>query len=249
MMMKQATTQNKTFSVYMHVFPNGKRYIGITSQKPIEKRWTSTGSGYKRCPKMWNAIKRFGWENVEHVVLYEGLEKSVAEAAEIALIAENDTIRNGYNIEHGGNVIGSHSEETRRRISEANKGRIVSEETRQKLSLINKGKTGDKNAFFGRHHTEAVRREHSAFMVGNQYNKGNHHTAEFKAWKSEQMHEKYKDGGNPKCKAVRMTKPNGSVEVFYSLRKAAEVAGVSPAAMHKYIHEERTINGCKWGYL
>jgi len=233
----------------MHVFPNGKKYIGITSQKPIEKRWYSTGTGYRKCPKMWNAILRYGWESVEHVVLFEDLPQSVAEAAEMALIEEHDTIRNGYNIERGGNVTGTHSEETKRKIGAANKGKIVSEETRRKLSLINKGKTGAKNAFFGRHHTEAVKREHSAFMMGNQYNKGNHHTAEFKAWKSEQMHEKYKDGGNPKCKAVQMTKPNGSVEIFYSLRKAAEVAGVSPAAMHKYIYSEKTINGCKWGYV
>lgn len=205
----------------MHVFPNGKKYIGITSQKPAS-RWRKSGQGYGGCPKMRNAINHFGWENVEHVVLYEGLEKTVAEAAEIALIAEHDTINNGYNVEHGGNVVGTHSAETRRKIAEANKRRVVSEKTKA---------------------------EHSAFMIGNQHNKGNHHTEEFKAWKSEQMHEKYRDGGNPKCKAVRMTKPNGSVEVFYSLRKAAQVAGVSPAAMHKYIYEERTINGCKWGYL
>ena len=29
----------KCFTVYMHTSPNGKRYIGITSKNPPEKRW------------------------------------------------------------------------------------------------------------------------------------------------------------------------------------------------------------------
>lgn len=240
----------KTFSVYMHIFPNGKRYIGITCQKPVEKRWYSTGGGYRKCPKMWNAIQKYGWENVEHHILYEGLPQSMAEAAEIQLIQEYDTIRNGYNADKGGNVTGSHSEETKAKISAANKGKVVSEETRAKLRAIaqDMDKRGEKNTFWGHHHTEAVKRQHSLFMRGNQYNKGHHHTDEFKEWKSKQMHEAYKDGNHPGCKRVIMLKPNGSTEIFWSMRKAAEVAGVSPATMHKYITMSKTIHGCQWRY-
>lgn len=238
----------KTFSVYMHIFPNGKRYIGITSQKPIEKRWYSTGSGYRKCPKMWKAIQKYGWENVNHVVLYEGLPQFLAEAIEIQLIHEYDTIKTGYNTDNGGNVLSSHSEETKAKISAANKGKYVSEETRAKLRLINKDRVGEKNTFFGHHHTDEVKKEHSFFMQGNQYNKGHHHTDEFKEWKSKQMHEAYKDGNNPRCKRVVMIKPNGSQEIFWSLRKAAEVAGVSPACMHKYVTNNKTVHGCQWRY-
>lgn len=239
--------KQRTYSVYMHIFPNGKKYIGITSQHPIEKRWSSSGSGYRQCPKMWAAIQKYGWGNVDHIVLHENLSKGMAEAEEIRLIKEHDSIRNGYNIDNGGNVQGSHSEETKRKISEANKGKVVSEETREKLRAREK-QTGDKNSFYGRHHSEKTKTEHAAFMMGNQYNKGNHHTDAFKEWKSEQMHEKYTCGGNPRCKKVVMSKPNGSEELFYSLRKAAEVAGVSPAAMCKYINEGKVINGCRWRY-
>lgn len=35
---------NKKFCVYEHLFPNGKRYIGITS-KNLEARWEN-GNGY-----------------------------------------------------------------------------------------------------------------------------------------------------------------------------------------------------------
>lgn len=211
---------SRMYSIYMHIFPNGKRYIGITSQNPTS-RWRK-GKGYIGCPKMNRAIQKFGWDNIEHIVLYENLPKGLAEAMEIQMIAEYNTIENGYNIEKGGNVLGSHSEETRRKIGEANRRRVFTEETR---------------------------REQSKFMMGNQYNKGNHHTEEFKRMKSQQMHEKYKDGGNPRCKKVQMIKPNGSIELFYSLRKAAEVANVCPSSMHKYIHEEKIINGCQWRYV
>lgn len=238
---------NRMYSVYMHIFPNGKRYIGITSQQPVEKRWYSNGSGYKQCPKMWKAIQKYGWENVEHHVLYEGLPQAMAEAVEIRLIQEFDTIKNGYNIENGGNVTGSHSEETKQKISIANKGKTVSEATREKLRNRER-LTGINNPFYGRHHSEKTKSEHAAFMMGNQYNKGKHHTVEFKEWKSRQMHEKYKDGGNPRCKQIQMVKPNGSVELFYSLRKASEVAGVSPAYMHKCINNEKLLNGCTWRY-
>lgn len=197
---------------------------------------------------MWKAIQKYGWENVEHIVVYENLPQGMAEAAEIRLIKEFDSIRNGYNVENGGNVNGTHSEETKRKIAEANRGKIVSDVTRKKLSLNNKGRFGELNYFYGKHHTEKTKAEHAAFMVGNQYNKGKHHTEEFKRWKSEQMHEKYKDGGHPRCKMVAMEKPDGSVEMFYSLRKAADVAGVSPSCMCQHINEEKTLNGCKWRY-
>ena len=39
----------------MHIFPNGKRYIGITSRKPTE-RWHN-GKGYKK-QFVYKAIKK-----------------------------------------------------------------------------------------------------------------------------------------------------------------------------------------------
>ena len=38
------------YTVYCHIFPNGKRYVGITKQKP-EYRWDN-GNGYRNCTKM-----------------------------------------------------------------------------------------------------------------------------------------------------------------------------------------------------
>ena len=42
----------------MHIFPNNKKYIGITKQTP-EKRWEN-GKGYKHNNYIQNAINKYG---------------------------------------------------------------------------------------------------------------------------------------------------------------------------------------------
>lgn len=90
------------YYVYMHINKiNGKRYIGITKNKP-EKRWQN-GYGYKR-QIFYNAIKKYGWNNFEHIVLFEKISKDEACKKEIELISKynsNDK-RYGYNISYGG---------------------------------------------------------------------------------------------------------------------------------------------------
>lgn len=94
----------KLYCVYEHVFPNGKKYIGISSD--VEKRWRN-GKGYETQGKIANAISRYGWENVKHNVIVDGVTKEQAEALERYLIAELDTIKNGYNTAIGGENINS----------------------------------------------------------------------------------------------------------------------------------------------
>ena len=116
-------TDGKSFTVYKHTAPNGKVYIGITSQENVNRRW-QYGYGYRSQELFARAIKKYGWNAFKHEILYKGLTKEEAERIEISLIAElkaNDPAH-GYNIENGGNVLGSHSEETKRKISEAQKG-------------------------------------------------------------------------------------------------------------------------------
>ena len=60
--------KQKTWSVYVHVFPNGKRYVGITG-RPVKERWKN-GSGYHG-QVVENAIKKYGWDNIKHEILHE----------------------------------------------------------------------------------------------------------------------------------------------------------------------------------
>ena len=78
--------------------------------------------GYKDCPAFWSAIQKYGWENITHEILREGLSKNEAENEEIRLIKlfNSTDSKHGYNIENGGNCPGTHSEETRKKISVKN---------------------------------------------------------------------------------------------------------------------------------
>lgn len=109
---------DENYTVYMHRFPNDKIYIGITSKKP-SYRWKPDGKGYIGQPLIYNAIKKYGWDNVDHFILAEHLTKAQAESIEIRLIKEfNSNNREyGYNIANGGNTAGTVSIETKKKMS------------------------------------------------------------------------------------------------------------------------------------
>lgn len=91
----------KEYCVYVHTNKtNGKRYVGITCQKP-EARWKN---GYRDNEYFSRAIEKYGWDGFCHEVIMTGLTKEQACSWEIALIAQYETQnRNkGYNIQSGG---------------------------------------------------------------------------------------------------------------------------------------------------
>lgn len=93
---------DKNYCVYEHIFPNGKKYIGISCD--AEKRWRN-GKGYETQPKIARAINKYGWENVTHNIIVDGISKEQAETLERYLIAELKTIDRGYNTSTGGDCI------------------------------------------------------------------------------------------------------------------------------------------------
>ena len=217
----------KNYSVYTHIFPNGKQYVGITQTKP-EERWRN-GRGYRLQPKVYAAIKKYGWDNIEHIVLFHNLTKEEAEKKERELIRDFDTIANGYNVDKGGCGAVTRSIEYRNQKSQ--------------------NSCGENNPFYGKHHTEEVKEKHSNFMKGNAYFKGHHHSEDYKKMKSQQMCEKYANGNHPRSKKVLMTTNEGAETVFWSLRKAAETADVSVSTMHKLVKYGIQRNECRWEYI
>lgn len=169
--------ENK-FILYMHISPSNKRYIGITSQLPRE-RWQN-GLGYRNNTHFTNAIKKYGWDNFEHIILFEGLTKEEAELMEKCYIALYDTMNDekGYNKTKGGSgTLGyqwtnedreirrsrysgegnpfygkQHSEETKKKISEAKRGTKLSEEHKRKISENHKDISGENNPLYGVSH-------------------------------------------------------------------------------------------------
>lgn len=107
------------YTVYMHISPSNKKYVGITKQKP-EHRWDS-GYGYRTSPHFWKAIKKYGWENFNHIILFDHLTKDQAISKEIELIEKYNLTNGkyGYNITKGGDGLNGTkaSFETRLKIS------------------------------------------------------------------------------------------------------------------------------------
>lgn len=163
---------SSTWSVYKHISPNGKVYVGITHQKP-EYRWNN-GKGYKTNKRFARAIDKYGWEQFVHEIIADGLTEDEAVALEknlIKLYGSADK-KYGYNVALGGHI---QSEESRKKIGETRKargvtswtlGKHLSKETREKISKshtgshysmsdegrenIRRSKLGEKNPNYGK---------------------------------------------------------------------------------------------------
>ena len=123
--------------LYMHICPNGKKYIGITAQQP-NQRWRD-GKGYCKNKHFYNAILKYGWNNIQHIILFSDLTEDEANELEEKLIDEMDLTNpeKGYNLHTGG------------------RHHRLSKESREKIRNRMVGVyAGDKNPFYGKHHTE-----------------------------------------------------------------------------------------------
>lgn len=104
-----------SYTVYKHIVPNGKVYIGITKKKPKE-RWNK-GLGYIGNNYFYNAILKYGWDNIDHQIILSNVSKSEAIYAEKYLIKWYKIHNISYNIAEGGEGAESVSNETREKLS------------------------------------------------------------------------------------------------------------------------------------
>ena len=174
---------SKTFTVYRHITPDGKIYVGCTGQKP-EDRWQN-GRGYKNT-LFGKAIEDFGWDNIKHEILDTNLDEFEAKCLEEYYIFSFRTFVgfsdcNGYNMTLGGDgSVGFPS---------PMKGKKHTEESKNKISESTKGKN------LGKPHTEEHKRKISASLIGNKNNYGKHPSEETRRKRSESM--KGKNLGKP----------------------------------------------------
>lgn len=93
----------ENYTVYKHTFPNGKVYIGITKRTP-EQRWGCQGYGYRSNLEMWQAINTYGWDNIQHEVLFRNKTMEEASQLEKILIKQYNALNPnfGYNKTAGG---------------------------------------------------------------------------------------------------------------------------------------------------
>lgn len=119
--------EKNNWCVYVHIFPNGKKYVGITGVG-VEKRWGYKGRGYIG-QIVYNAINKYGWDNIKHKILKENITEQQAKELEKFYINKFDSFNNGYNFTKGGEgTVGViYTESRRKKISNALKGRKISE--------------------------------------------------------------------------------------------------------------------------
>ena len=143
---------------------NDKLYIGQTSNiyqrflkhKSVAKLKTDTNPMYKD-------MNLYGFEHF-NIYILEECEESEADNKEKYWIKHlNTLIPNGYNILSGGKKLFGeenvfygkhHTDKTKQKISNKNKGRIQSEEEIAKRKIIN---SKENNPFYGKHHTDETK--------------------------------------------------------------------------------------------
>ena len=150
--------ENNKWTVYIHISPSNKYYVGITSKKPKE-RWRN-GKGYEKNKYFYRAIQKYGWDNFEHFILAENLTKDESCEMEKTLIKKlmSNDYHYGYNICSGGegatgllgkknpNYGNSWSIEQRNKMSEYKKNHpvTISENGKKRKSDFMKNKWMDK---------------------------------------------------------------------------------------------------------
>lgn len=234
------------YTVYKHTTPSGKVYIGITGKKP-EKRWQS-GSGYKQNKHFYSAILKYGWENIEHEIVENDLTKQQACELEIELIAKYDATdpRNGYNNSTGGECIAvgvRPSAETRRKLSEAQKGKHRSPETRRKMSEARKGSN---SPWYGEHLSAEHRRKISEAEKGRLFSPETRR----KISEAKKGHMVSSEARQKMSEAKR--RPVVCVdtgEKYTSITEAATAIGVKVNSVSAVLHgRHKTSGGYHWKY-
>ena len=243
---------NRKFTVYCHVNKiNEKRYIGITSQE-LNQRFRN-GKGYKSSPHFNYAIKKYGWDSFEHQILFSDLSEVDAKEKEIEMIAIYNTTNPdfGYNITPGGEGYSGkdnpwfgrhHTEQSRRKMSEARKGIPKTEEWKKKISESNKGKTfsaetkakmsknhadfsGKKNPMYGRKLSDEVIEK---MVKASKTKEAISKMKQNKVW--------YSGKDNPNSKKVICIETQ---KVYDTLNEAATDNGCNPSKVSAVCHGKR----------
>ena len=134
-------------------FQTNKFYIG--QSKCVVKRISRHFSKDEKCPKLFNAIKKYGKENFIWGIVEFCNDVNHLNEMEEFYINKFNSIENGYNVEKGGNVKEFSIEtknkmsklakermsnpEIRKQISDKLRGQKLSEETRRRMSVARKG--------------------------------------------------------------------------------------------------------------
>jgi len=167
----------------IHNTLNGKRYVGGTTNLDYRRddHFRRLARGKHANGHLQKAYDKYGKDVFEFSVLFSRAPKGILTRLEQAAI---DVIRPEYNIRAfarrslgNQNWLGrKHTEETKRKMSIAQKGRTFSKASRKKMGLAQMGN----KKHLGHKHSEETKRKLSEQKMGNEYCLGKKHTEEVK---------------------------------------------------------------------
>lgn len=207
--------KDKKWTLYRHVSPSGKIYIGITSKYPVYKRWRY-GTGYVNNTYFNNAIIKYGWDNIKHEILFTNLDEDRAKRLEIELIRHYKGLGISYNITNGGDgTLGrKFSKETIEKMRNSHKGKVITESWRKYMSEAQKRRDSYVISEKGK---ENIRNG-----IRNYYK--NHSSPRRGITLSEE--EKQKNRDSQKCKAVIQYDLNmNKIAEYQSIGLASKITG------------------------
>ena len=223
-----------TYTLYRHVNKeNNKIYIGITKTSP-QKRWNK-GNGYKRSVYFYSAIKKYGWDGFEHEVLLRGLTKEQAELKEIEFIKYyKSNFRDfGYNLNNGGNCVGT-----------------LSESTRHKMSLAKKGKyTGINNPNYGKH--PILKGSPCSEETKNKISEAKKGKPIFSEYQKAKRSKDYSGEKNPNAKKVAQYDLNGNlINIFTTIREASKITSANETCISLCCNKkQKTCKNFVWRFV
>lgn len=243
-------SEGEKWCVYIHISPSNKAYIGITGDRP-EDRWKKGGGYLKKNkngeytqPAIANAIKKYGWNNFEHIVFMDKLTKQEACRIEETPIALFDTqnVNHGYNIQKGGNS--------------GNVGLKMNEDIRNKIKKLMQGKNqGENNPFYGKHHTEEAKKKISEHCNGMKGKKLSEESKEkmrcaalerFNGINGEKERRRLSEAMSDSAKktAIICIETN---QFFKSISDASKEYNINKGAIHQVLDKSnRTAKGYHW---
>lgn len=174
---------------------NHKVYVGqciCSIDERLKAHFSEVGRSTKT---LHREMARLGTSNF-YIELLEECEDSIRLERETHYILELNSLEpNGYNMQlvgSSGFYGGHHTKESLKKISDSSKnwfktaskeqllarseklrqaniGKVVGESTKKKLSQFAKTRVGDKNPFYGKHHSEETKRKQSEKMRGRKF--------------------------------------------------------------------------------
>lgn len=238
---------NKICGIYKITSPTGRIYIGQTLNFK-ERSYKYSINDCKTQRKLYNSILKYGWDKHTIELIEECLPEFLNDR-ERYWQEEFFCIQNGLNciLTHTSTKSGVLSQETKNKISVANKGKKITEEHKKKIGDGNKGKKMSKEAklkislahkgknaiWYGKKLSEETRKKMSNSMKGRKI------TDEVKKKLSNSMKQK----SHTKKKVINIE----TNEVYSSVKEAQKQTNLSYHVFCSML-SGRTINKTKFKY-